>query len=130
MPYVSGCQRSGTANGPVPHTGEKTPAAGAFGGRSAVFGGVRHAGRPGQDVGAERRRPDIHPGVAEADIKRRGNYMEYAYAISEQKQTPDRERKLVGMSRRRYVLAYSTDDVGGSRSPIRDIRSRYAPPVS
>jgi hypothetical protein len=89
----------------------------------------------GQNVDAR----TLTPGVAEAGAKAApsgrttGNYVEYAYSVTEQKRPrtlsgtwgDDARTPVAG-----YTLAYWADDVGESWAPMRDIGTRYARAVS
>jgi hypothetical protein len=139
LPYVSGCSRSGTGDGPVLNPGEKARVRCTLGGMSAIFveyGSIADRDKArvkvlGQNVDARTLTPGVGATVERATLSGRttGNYVEYAYKIVEDKRT----RTVSGLwwddagtPVAAYLLAFWTEGVGESWAPMRDIWARYA----
>jgi hypothetical protein len=139
LPYLSGCSRSGTKDGPALNAGEKVRVRCTLGGMSAIFVEYRDiASRDkarvkvlGENVDARTLTPGVGATVERATPSGRtsGNYVEYAYKITEQ----GRARAVSGLwwddaqtPTAAYLLAYWTEGVGESWAPMRDIWTRYA----
>jgi hypothetical protein len=139
MPYLSGCARSGTPGGPALNPGEKNRVRCTLGGMSASFvefgsAADRDKARVkvlGQNVDARTLTPGADPSVLRQWPSKRssGNYVEYAYRITEQ----GNDRTVSGLwwddaqsPVAAYLLAYWAEGVGQSWAPIRDVWNRYA----
>jgi hypothetical protein len=139
LPYLAGCSRSGTTNGPALNAGEKTRVRCTFGGMTAIFveytsPAARDKARVttlGQNVDARTLTPGVGAATEKAAPSGRtsGNYVEYAYKLTENTITRtvsgiwwDDARTPVAA----YLLAYWKDGVGESWAPMRDIWTRYA----
>jgi hypothetical protein len=139
LPYLAGCSRSGTTNGPALNVGEKTRVRCTFDGMTAIFVeytsvAARDKARVttlGQNVDARTLTPGVGAAKERAAPSGRtsGNYVEYAYKLTENNVTRtvsgiwwDDARTPVAA----YLLAYWKDGVGESWAPMRDIWTRYA----
>jgi hypothetical protein len=139
LPYVSGCSRSGTNDGPALNPGEKVRVRCTLGGMSAIFVEYRDvAARDqarvkvlGQNVDARSLAPGAGATIGRPAPSGRttGKYVEYAYKIIEQ----GRARTVIGLwwddahtPTAAYLLAYWTEGAGESWAPMRDIWTRYA----
>jgi hypothetical protein len=139
MPYLSGCTRSGEAGGPALNPGEKVRVRCTLGGMSAIFVEYKTAADRdksrvtalGQNVDARSLTPGVGEPVGKATPSGRttGNYVEYAYALTEGKSTRtvagirwDEDQAPVAG----YLLAYWADGIGSNWAPMRDLWGRYA----
>ncbi|MEV4351569.1 hypothetical protein AB0J83_44500 [Actinoplanes sp. NPDC049596] len=139
LPYLSTCGRSGTAGGPKLSAGEKVRVRCTLDGMSAIF--VEYASvaerdkarvkAMGQAVDARTLTPGVGPATEGATPSGRttGNYVEYAYRLSEGGTTrtvsgiwwDDAPTPVAG-----FLLAYWKEGVGEKWEPMRDLWSRYA----
>jgi hypothetical protein len=139
LPYLSGCSRSGTKDGPALNPGEKVRVRCTLGGMSAIFveyGDIASRDKArvkvlGENVDARALAPEVGATVERAAPSGRtsGNYVEYAYKITEQ----GRARVVSGLwwddaqtPTAAYLLAYWTEGLGQSWAPMRDIWTRHA----
>jgi hypothetical protein len=139
LPYLSTCARSGEPGGPTLKAGEKTRVRCTLDGMSAIFVEYdsiadRDEARVktlGQNVDARTLTPGVGPAVQRATPSGRtsGNYVEYAYKITEGGVTrpvaavwwDDAQTPVAG-----YLLAYWKEGLGERWDPMRDLWARYA----
>jgi hypothetical protein len=140
LPYLATCTRSGTQGGPALNDGEKFRVRCTLDGMSAIFVEYKSTGErdTGRDKILGRAAEDarsLAPGAAPASKRATpsgrtsGNYIEYAYRLTERGTTrtvsgiwwEDERTPVIA-----YLLAYWKDGVGESWEPMRDLWSRYA----
>ncbi|MGX6602593.1 hypothetical protein ACWKSP_10715 [Micromonosporaceae bacterium Da 78-11] len=139
LPRLSSCLRDGETGGPSLNAGEKARVRCTLSGMSVIF--VEYASivdrdkaqvkALGQNVDARALTPGVGAATQRAAPSGRttGNYVEYAYKLTEGGNT----RTVAGIwwddartPTAAYLLAYWADGVGQSWEPMRDLWSRYA----
>ncbi|NMO54100.1 hypothetical protein HH310_23310 [Actinoplanes sp. TBRC 11911] len=135
LPYVATCNRSDTPGGPAKKPGEKARVRCTLDGMSAIFvqynsTADRNKARATIETQAADART-LTPGANAPTAAKQttGNYVEYAYRITERGITrtvsaicwDDAKTPAAG-----YLLAYWKEGVGQSWEPMRDLWSRYA----
>jgi hypothetical protein len=139
LPYLATCVRSGRPGGPALNAGEKNRVRCTLDGMSAIF--VEYKSVADRDRARARvvaqvaDARSLTPGVgavatrATPSGRTEGNYVEYAYRLTERGTTrtisgiwwDDARTPVAG-----YLLAYWTEGVAESWEPMRDLWSRYA----
>ena len=139
LPYLSTCSRSGSPGGPKLNDGEKVRVRCTLDGMSAIFVAYESAAERdkarvkavGQADDARTLTPGVAPAAERATPSGRttGNYLEYAYRLTEGGTTrtvsgmwwDDARTPVAG-----YLLAYWKEGLGEKWEPMRDLWSRYA----
>ncbi|MCM4083641.1 hypothetical protein [Paractinoplanes hotanensis] len=139
LPYLSTCSRSGSPGGPKLNDGEKVRVRCTLDGMSAIFVAYESVAERdkarvkvlGQAVDARTLTPGVAPATERATPSGRttGNYLEYAYRLTEGGTTrtvsgmwwDDARTPVAG-----NLLAYWKEGLGEKWEPMRDLWSRYA----